>query len=136
MAEESRLRHCPAPLICHLTDGEYTDADPLPIVDRIRQMRFPDGAVLVENVIFDNSALCRPIENPYDWGGVAEADELATAVAKHLFDMSSPIPASYLNLFADRGYNMRPDARLLFSGDTPEMIEAAFTMSAMTPTIS
>jgi hypothetical protein len=48
--------------------------------------------------------------------------------------MSSPIPRSYLELFADKGYKMREDARLMFPGDTPEMIEAAFTMSGMTPT--
>jgi hypothetical protein len=131
--ERSNLRDCPAPLLCHLTDGAYTGDDPLPIAERIRQMDFPDGAVLVENIFFDSDALRHPVSDPYDWRGVTSLDDLATNAAKHLFRMSSPIPQSYLRLFADRGYTMGSDARLLFPGDTPEMIEAAFTMSGMTP---
>jgi hypothetical protein len=132
IAERRNLRDCPAPLICHLTDGGYTGSDPMPIVNRIQHMTFPDGGVLVENIIFDDSALHTPVTDPYEWRGVASADDLATDLAKHLFDMSSPIPHSYLGNFADHGYNMQSHARLLFPGNTPEMIEAAFTMSGMT----
>lgn len=136
IAERSNLRDCPAPLICHLTDGGYTGSDPMPIVNRIQQMTFPDGAVLVENIIFDDDALHTPATDPYEWHGVATVDDLATDVARYLFHMSSPIPQSYLTLFADLGYNMQSNARLLFPGNAPEMIEAAFTMSGMTPTKS
>jgi hypothetical protein len=135
IAERSRLRNCPAPLLCHLTDGESNGADPLPVVERIRQMTFPDGAVLVENVFFDGDALHNKVKDPYDWPGVTSTADLRTATAQRLFEMSSPIPGSYLELFADKGYSMRPNARLMFPGDTPEMIEAAFTMSGMTPVV-
>jgi hypothetical protein len=47
--------------------------------------------------------------------------------------MSSPIPDSYLRLFTERGYAMKPGARLFFPGNNPDMVEAAFTMSGMTP---
>jgi uncharacterized protein YegL len=134
IAERASLRDCPAPLVCHLTDGDYTHDDPLPIAERLQQMTFPDGAVLVENIFFSADALRRPVADPYDWPGVAAADELASEQARHLFQMSSPIPASYLRLFSDLGYSVRPQARLLFPGDTPEMMEAAFTMSGMTMT--
>jgi hypothetical protein len=131
--EWSDLLVCPAPLICHLTGGEFTGPDPLPIVQRIQGLRFPDGPVLIENVLFDANALWRPFTDPYDWEGVYSADQLVTDMAKHLFYMSSPVPKSYHRAFVDRGYGLRSDARLLFPGDTSEMIEAAFTMSGMTP---
>ncbi len=134
ISERANLRTCPAPLICHLTDGAFTHDDPLPVVERIQQMTFPDGAVLVENIFFDPGALRRPVTDPYEWRGVTSADELATDTAKHLLRMSSPIPPSYHELFTDRGYKVQANARLLFPGETPEMIEAAFTMSGMTPT--
>ncbi|WP_394613594.1 VWA domain-containing protein [Lentzea sp. JNUCC 0626] len=135
IGERAALRDCPAPLVCHLTDGQYNGDDPLPVVERIKQMAFPDGPVLVENVFFDADALHRPVTDPYEWPGVVSEDDLSGDTAKQLFSMSSPIPASYLNLFSDKGYSLRPDARLMFPGDTPEMIEAAFTMSGMTPTV-
>jgi hypothetical protein len=133
ITERSGLAGCPAPLVCHLTDGAYTGSDPLPVVERIRQMTFPDGAVLVENIFFDGGALRRPIDDPYAWSGVASPDELTTETARRLFAMSSPIPTTYRELFADRGYTMSQQARLMFPGDTPEIMEAAFTMSGMTP---
>src|SRR5262249_43964274 len=104
-----------------------------PVVERIRQMTFPDGAVLVENIFFDADALDPPVTDPYDWTGVTSASQLATTTAQQLFEMSSTVPDSYIQLFTDRGYSLKPGARLMFPGDTPEMVEAAFTMSGMTP---
>src|ERR1044072_7925960 len=46
--ELPKLGDCPAPLVCHMTDGEYSGTDPEPIVRRIRAMSVPDGNVLVE----------------------------------------------------------------------------------------
>jgi uncharacterized protein YegL len=131
--ERASLRDCPAPLVCHLTDGQYNTEDPAPIVERIRQMTFPDGAVLVENIFFDAAALNPPVTDPYRWTGVTSASQLATNTARQLFEMSSAVPDSYLQLFSDRGYSLKPGARLMFPGDTPEMVEAAFTMSGITP---
>ena len=135
IAERGNLRNCPAPLVCHLTDGESNGDDPLPVVERIKQMTFADGAVLVENVFFDANALNNPVNDPFEWSGVTSVNDLRTETARTLFNMSSTIPRSYLDLFADKGYSMHPAARLMFPGDTPEMIEAAFTMSGMTPTV-
>jgi hypothetical protein len=137
-AEELLLQHsaslanCPAPLICHLTDGLYTASDPRPIVERIKKMTFPDGAVLVENVLFDKDATHEPIDDPHTWPGVTSPDQLASTYAKELYQMSSPIPDSYLANLAERGYHLQPGAKLFFPGETPEMVEAAFTASGMT----
>ncbi len=129
----SELRACPAPLICHFTDGAYTEASPLPVVERIQQLTFPDGPVLIENIFFDNGALAVPVTDPYTWPGILSRDDLASTYAYELYEMSSPIPESYLRLFTERGYAMRPGARLFFPGSSPDMVEAAFTMSGMTP---
>jgi uncharacterized protein YegL len=127
------LRDCPAPLICHFTDGAYTDSSPLPIAERIRQLTFPDGPVLIENIFFDSGALAKPVTDPYTWPGILSRDDLASTYAYELYEMSSAIPDSYLRLFTERGYAMKPGARLFFPGNSPDMVEAAFTMSGMTP---
>jgi hypothetical protein len=129
----SELRNCPAPIICHFTDGAFTDENPLPVAQRIQQMTFPDGPVLIENIFFDKEALGQPITDAFNWPGIQRRDDLASTYAHDLWQMSSPIPESYLRLFSERGYHMEPGARLFFPGTNPEMVEAAFTMSGMTP---
>src|SRR5215475_2337879 len=49
---------------------EYADASPLPIAERIRQLTFPDGPVLIENIFFDSGALAKPVTDPYAWPGI------------------------------------------------------------------
>ena len=127
------LSKCPAPIICHFTDGAFTEASPLPVAERIQQMTFPDGPVLIENIFFDHGALAEPVTDPYTWPGILSREELASTYAYDLYEMSSVIPDSYLRLFAERGYAMRPGSRLFFPGTSPDMVEAAFTMSGMTP---
>lgn len=56
--ELPNMAACPAPLVCHMTDGEFTGADPEPIVRRIMGMRIPDGNVLVENIFISESDSC------------------------------------------------------------------------------
>lgn len=127
------LRNCPAPLICHFTDGSFTDTSPLQVAERIQQMTFSDGAVLIENIFFDTGALAAPVTDPYTWPGILSREDLASTYAYDLYEMSSPIPESYLRMFTERGYAMRPGARLFFPGNSPDMVEAAFMMSGMTP---
>ena len=57
------LEECPAPLICHLTDGEYTGEDPEPVVRMITEMEVPDGNVLVENIFISDNILEAEIED-------------------------------------------------------------------------
>jgi uncharacterized protein YegL len=133
--EWSRMRSCPAPLVCHMTDGEYTGDDPQPVVRRIMQMNNGDGNVLVENIYLDAQALRNPVSNPYHWPGISREDQLGSESARVLFRMSSTIPNGYQSLFEDRGYSIKPGSRLLFPGNTPEMLEAGFMMSGMTPVV-
>ena len=50
--ELPNLRGKPAPMVCHLTDGEYTTGtgDPEPLAAEIMQMGNDDGNVLLENI--------------------------------------------------------------------------------------
>jgi len=68
--ELSHLEGCPAPLVCHMTDGEYTGDDPEPIVREIMQMITSDGPVLVENIFISDKILPDHIDDLFRWPGV------------------------------------------------------------------
>ncbi|HEC34498.1 MAG TPA: VWA domain-containing protein [Chloroflexi bacterium] len=130
--EMSRLEDCPAPLICHLTDGEYTGADPEPIVREIMQMRNPDGHVLVENIFISDRLLAEPIGDVYQWPGIRANTSLKNKYAVKLRAMSSPVPESYRVMMLEMGYNIAEDALLFFPGTSTELVEMAFQMSGAT----
>src|ERR1017187_1763 len=49
-SEIPRSRGNPAPMVCHLTDGQYTGSNPGPVVKEIMALSNDDGTVLVENI--------------------------------------------------------------------------------------
>lgn len=133
-AELGNLQDSPAPLICHMTDGEYNQGgDPEPIARRIMQMSVPDGNVLVENIFVTDKALTAPISDPKSWTGVTEESPLASPYAETLLRMSSPIPQTYASVMAEMGYKLAPGARMFFPGNQPEIVELGFAMSGATP---
>jgi uncharacterized protein YegL len=123
----------PAPLICHMTDGEYQGDDPTPIVQRIMEMGTDDGNVLVENIFISDRLLRNPVEDVYTWPGITSETELANDYARTLLRMSSPIPDSYLSEMQEFGYSLQPNAPMMFPAQTKELIRMAFTMSGATP---
>jgi uncharacterized protein YegL len=123
----------PAPLICHMTDGEYQGDDPTPIVQRIMGMSTPDGNVLVENIFISDKILRTPIGEPDKWPGLVNEADLANEYARALLRMSSPIPESYRGEMEEFGYQLQPGAPMLFPGQSKELIRMAFTMSGATP---
>jgi hypothetical protein len=128
------LQDCPAPLVCHMTDGEYNSGgDPEPIAKQIMQMSVPDGNVLVENIFVTDKALTTPITDPKDWDGITDETPLASPYAETLMRMSSQIPPTYASVMAEMGYRLSPGARMLFPGNTPEIVELGFAMSGATP---
>jgi hypothetical protein len=131
--ELPNLAGCPAPLVCHMTDGLYGGPDPQPVVDRIRSMSVPDGHVLVENIFLSKSVLKRDVADPSSWAGVTDVEQLGKPYARKLFAMSSPIPESYLQTMQEFGYNIQSGARMLFPGNTLELVELGFAMSGATP---
>jgi hypothetical protein len=130
-AELPNLQDCPAPLVCHMTDGEYNGADPTPIANRIKQLSVPDGNVLIENIYIQSGVIKVP--DVYTWPGIISASELPDHYAKTLFEMSSPIPESYRGVMREFGYQLESGARMFFPGDQQEILEIGFAMSGATP---
>jgi uncharacterized protein YegL len=133
-AQIGNLQDSPAPLICHMTDGEYnTGGDPEPIARRIMDMEVPDGKVLIENIFVTDKALPQAITDPKGWDGITDESPLASPYAETLRRMSSPVPPTYASVMAEMGYRLSPGARMLFPGNTPEIVELGFAMSGATP---
>jgi len=131
-SELPKLNGCPAPLICHMTDGKYTGSDPTPIVQRIMQMKNPDGNVLVENIYLEDIST-QDIKDPYNWSGILPSSKLKNKYAETLRKISSPIPDSYRQMMQESGYNLSPEAVMMFPGTSPELVGLGFAMSAATP---
>ncbi len=123
----------PAPLICHMTDGEYQGDDPTPIAQRLMGLSTPDGNVLVENIFISDKILRAPIGDADKWPGLVNEADLANEYARTLLRMSSPVPESYLNEMQEFGYQLQAGAPMLFPGQSKDLIKMAFTMSGATP---
>ena len=127
------LSGCPAPLVCHMTDGVYTSADPAPTVREIMAMKTSDGNILVENIFISDNILANPIQDPFAWTGVNRNTPLKSDYARKLRELSSPIPKSYHQVMAgEMGYHLATDAVMLFPGTSPEMVAMGFQMSTAT----
>jgi hypothetical protein len=132
-AELPNLRTCPAPLVCHMTDGEYTGVDPESIAKRIMGMSVPDGNVLVENIFISDKILPQPIGDPSKWPGILPDTKLNNDYARKLRAVSSPVPASYKAMMLENGYQLADGALMLLPGMSPELVAMGFQMSAATP---
>ena len=105
-AELPNLRTCHAPLVCQMTDGEYTGVDPESIAKRIMGMSVPDGNVLVENIFISDKILPQPIGDPSKWPGILPDTKLNNDYARKLRAVSSPVPASYKAMMLENGYQL------------------------------
>lgn len=131
-AHLAEFQRCPAPLVCHLTDAQFTARDPSPIVQRIQELSVNDGPVLVENIYVADNMLRKPVPNWYEWGGVLKARQLTNVYAKLLFYLSSPMPESYRQNINNYGYHLQPGTSLFFPGTHTDLIRLAFAISAAT----
>jgi hypothetical protein len=132
-AELPNLRACPAPLVCHMTDGEFTGSDPEPIAHRIKSMTVPDGHVLLENIFITDTIMRQSISDPTSWPGILEDTPLTNDYALKLRAMSSPVPASYRTTLLENNYHLAPGAVMLLPGISAELVALGFQMSAATP---
>ncbi|OJV91602.1 MAG: hypothetical protein BGO39_20715 [Chloroflexi bacterium 54-19] len=133
-AEWPSLQNGPAPLICHMTDGEFTGPDPQPIAHRIMQRSLPDGNVLVENIFISDKILSQPIKDVSTWPGILPHTPLNSDYAAKLRSMSSPIPDSYREMMLENSYRIGAEAVMLLPGVNSELVAMGFQMSAATPT--
>ncbi|SRR5579875_2248924 len=125
-------QRCPAPLVCHLTDGQFTTVDPSPMINRIKAMSVPDGSVLVENIYFADHMLRKPVSDWKQWPGVLRANDLTNEYAQFLYDLSSPLPETYRQNINNFGYHLQPGAALFFPGFHSDLVRLAFAVSAAT----
>lgn len=131
--ELPRLQKCPAPLVCHMTDGAHTGEDPEPIARRIMEMSVADGPVLIENIFINDSFLEEPVKDPRLWKGVLPGMRLGDEYAHKLQNMSSPLPESYRAMMTEFSYSLQSGALMLLPGSSPEMVSLGFQMSSATP---
>ncbi|AWB44416.1 hypothetical protein DCC85_09370 [Paenibacillus sp. CAA11] len=127
------MQHCPAPLICHMTDGVATGEDPEPIVQRIMGMGSPDGRVLVENIFISDHLLESPLGDPRRWQGIQSDTGLKDEHAEKLRRMSSALPESYREMLEEAGYSLTQGALMMLPGSCAELVSIGFQMSAATP---
>lgn len=130
--ELPKMKNSPAPLVCHMTDGEYTGKDPTPVVKRIMNLKTADGNVLVENIFISDNILPTPIKDPNFWPGITQSTTLKNPYAQKLRELSSTIPDSYHQVMREMGYHLDKGAVMLFPGTNPEMVAMGFQMSAAT----
>jgi len=131
--ELPHMQNCPAPLVCHMTDGEFTGADPQPIVERIKAMGNNDGNVLVENIFISDNILPYAVPDPSVWGGVDDRTQLNGKYAQKLRSMSSRLPEGYRVMMSENGYAIQPNAYMMLPGMSPELVQMGFVMSMSTP---
>jgi uncharacterized protein YegL len=134
-AELGNYQDCPAPLVCHMTDGEYTGKDPQPIVERVMRMAVPDGNVLVENIFISDKILPKLVDDPMQWPGILPETELRTEYGLKLRAMSSLLPPSYRVTMLEMGYQIAPGALMLLPGANSELVKMGFQMSTTSPVL-
>ncbi|MCM3128840.1 vWA domain-containing protein [Paenibacillus provencensis] len=132
-AELPFMQDCPAPLICHMTDGVATGEDPEPIARRIMNMSVPDGNVLIENIFISDHLLSAPIPEPRRWTGISQDTELKDEHGEKLKKMSSPLPESYREMLVEADYLLARGSLMMLPGTCAELVSIGFQMSAATP---
>jgi uncharacterized protein YegL len=124
-------KDCPAPLVIHMTDGEYTSQDdPEPVIREIQQIEVADGKVLVEN-LFVSDELKVSIKDATSWPGYKLGDDLGNSYGNRLLTFSSPLPEIYRTVMMDMGYSIQPNTVMMYPGIKPEFVQMAFVMSTV-----
>ncbi|MBB3110996.1 hypothetical protein FHS18_003064 [Paenibacillus phyllosphaerae] len=133
MNELPNMQHCPAPLVCHMTDGAHTGDDPEPFARRIMELAVADGHVLVENIFISEAVAEASSGDLRAWPGIKPDTPLSDPFAEKLKRMSSTIPESYREMMVESSFHIEEGALMLLPGTSKELISLGFQMSAATP---
>lgn len=140
LSDSKIKKNCPAPLVCHVTDGEYnTGGDPRPIAEKIRNLSCDDGSVLFQNLFITDDLLATPIKDVKSWMGFVSSgaeqyfkgNKKDYAVA--LFEMSSTLPEGYASVIQDHNFKLSAGSRMMYPGTSFELIKLALVTSMSTP---
>lgn len=105
------------PIVMNLTDGEATDADPLPEAQRLTRLSTSDGPVLLFNLHLSTSPL-PAIAFPHSERGLADD------YARLLYHMSSVLPEPFIGGAMDEGYAVHSQSRgYTFNADGVALIK-------------
>ena len=128
------LQNCPAPVVCHMTDGVYSGDDPEPAARRIMDITLPDGKVLFTNVFLTSEDRALQVTDHRSWPGIGDDTEIPRHSYVHkLRRMSSRLPDSYRALMLENGYQLQRDAYMLLPGNAPDIVAMGFQMASATP---
>lgn len=109
--------NCFPPIVINITDGEATDGDPTTLASGIRSLKSNDGEVLLFNVHLSSQRGAQ-IEYP------SNSETLPDKFAQQLFQMSSQLPASMLNLAKKQGLNASEGSRgFVYNADIVSVIK-------------
>ena len=118
------------PTVLHLTDGESSDGEPNEIGRQIMSLGTDDGNVLLFNCHISSRRSAK-VEYP--------ADErlLPDGFARTLFEISSPLPSSFMAAAAQLGVQTIDGSRgFVFNGDPSSIVqfyEIGTSLTGMTP---
>ena len=87
------------PIVINISDGESTDGDPTPVVDKIKGLEVQDGNALVMNLHLSSSR-AQPILFPDD------NTPLPDKYAEMLYNMSSELPGGMRETASNLGYKL------------------------------
>ncbi len=105
------------PTVLHLTDGESGDGDPSPIGGEIMSLGTDDGTALLFNCHVSSRRAAK-VEYP------TETSLLPDQFAKTLFNISSTLPAGFLNAARQLGVAADDGARgFVFNGDPSSVVQ-------------
>lgn len=104
------------PIVINITDGEATDAGPVPQAERLRSLTTFDGNVLLFNCHISSKPVSPIIFPDHD-------GELPDDFARTLFSVSSVLPESLRQLAANENLVLGPNTRgFAFNADLSELI--------------
>jgi hypothetical protein len=116
---EEFINHSPEcfpPLVVNISDGAASDADPRPAAATLRALATTDGEVLLFNAHL-SSAEVAPVVFPSSVKGLSDP------YARHLFNMSSPLPPPMLEAARADGFAVGDGARgFAFNADLVSVI--------------
>src|SRR5271157_2184536 len=123
---------CPAPLVIHMTDGDFTSKEePEPVVKEIQKIAVDDGPVLIEN-LFVSDDLVVAVSEAATWPGYKPGEDLKDKEGKSIEDgnrllsMSSPLPEMYRIVMNELGYAIKPGTLMMYPGTNPRFVQMAF----------
>ena len=118
-------RQCPAPLVCHITDGCFDGSDPRDTIERIKGLRTIDGNVLIENVLASGDINLEG-QTAGDWSSLTCKDHLMPQMSSW-YECSSSLPESYRVILQADGYSLTPGIRMLWPVNYVELIQHCFS---------